>query len=203
MKKYLIGIIATIVFINGALAQGYEKSIEINGGPSLDKFSNYSFGISMNNGYRFNENVYAGVGLGFRYTDAKYFESYTSYKQFGTIHGDHYDSFDNKYLIPIFARIKANLGKSSVNPFLQIDLGTTIDVGKNPNKNTEGLFFEPTFGSDFKIADNSFVTFAVGYNLQKAHYTYYSTGYMEATGASQKEIKGMAGTLNFHIGFVF
>ena len=178
-------------------AGGYEKAIEINGGIGLNEFSKYSFGIEMINGYRFNDYFSIGFGAGFRYTNALYFQSY----QYSNHQSSTSDSYDGKYLIPLHARVKANLSSAKVSPFLMLDGGYTIDVGQNPNKNTEGLFFEPVIGVDVIMDEKSSMYFGVGVNFQNAHYKYFSIG--GYSGSYDKVKAGMASTLNLRIGFVF
>ncbi len=178
-------------------ASGYEKAIEINGGVGLNKFSKYSFGIEMINGYRFNDYFSIGFGAGFRYTNALYYHSY----QYSNHQSSTYDSYDGKYLIPLHVRAKANLSPAKVSPFLMLDGGYTFDVGQNPNKNTEGLFFEPAFGVDIKLDDKTTMCFGVGVNFQNAHYKYYSIG--GYSGSYDLEETGLASTLNIRIGFKF
>ena len=198
MKKRLLILAISMFCMNNVIqASGYEKSIEINGGVGLNKFSKYSFGIEMINGYRFNNYFSIGFGTGFRYTNALYYHSY----QYSHYQSTTYDSFDGKYLIPLHVRAKANLSPAKVAPFLMLDGGFTIDVGQNENKNTEGLFFEPSFGIDINFDEKNSMYVGVGVNFQNAHYKYFSIG--GYSGSDVSEIKGMAGTLNFRVGFKF
>lgn len=198
MKKTFLPLFITLFCINTSIyAGGYEKAIEINGGIGLNKFSKYSFGIEMINGFRFNEYFSLGFGAGFRYTNALYYHSY----QYSNHHSSTHDSYDGKYLIPLHARLKANLSSAKASPFLMLDGGYTIDVGKNPNKNTEGLFFEPGFGVDIKLDDKNSIYFGIGVNFQNAHYNNFSIG--GYSGSYDSVEKGMASTLNLRIGFVF
>ena len=185
-----------------ALAQAtYEKSIEVQGGPALDKNTKYSVGASTTHGARI-ENFFIGIGAGFRYTNALYYSSYRSYYQWGSLQSESYESFDGKYLVPLYVRANYLFGNSSVKPMISFDLGTTIDVGKNQKyKNTEGLFYEPAVGLNISIDEKTSMFITIGLNYQKAHHTYYSISYYD--GASTEEIKGMAGTLNIKIGLTF
>lgn len=198
MKKILLQfVIFMFCTTSVSFAGNYEKSIEINGGTGLDKFSKYSFGIEMINGYRFNNYFSIGFGAGFRYTKALYYSTYEhlSYQS------SSYKSFDGKYLIPLHARVKANLSSAKVSPFLMLDGGYTIDVGQNKNKNTEGIFIEPAFGVDIKLDEKNSMYLGVGVNFQNAHYEFFSIGGYSGSYVSVEN--GMASTLNFRIGFVF
>lgn len=157
----------------------------------LDNYTNYSFGIDFVNGYRFNDNLFLGVGTAFRFTDALYFTSSNS--RFGW-----QESWDKKYLIPLYARAKINLSSSSVSPFLSANLGYTLDIGKNPNKNTKGLMFEPAFGVDFKLNnDNAALFLLFGFNMQKIQYKHFGGG------ASPEVIEGLASSLAIKAGIKF
>lgn len=168
----------------------YEKTIELQGGPALDHYTKYSVGASTTHGARI-DNFFIGAGAGFRYTNALYYSSYG----LGTS-----DSYDGKYLLPLYVRASYRFGSSSIKPMISFDLGTTIDVGQNQQyKNTEGLFYEPSVGLNIAIDEKTSMFITLGLNYQKCHHTHYSYGY----GASTEEVTGMAGTLNFRIGLTF
>ena len=193
----LFTILATLLCSVSLMAQnkGYEKALEIFGGPGLSDDSKYSIGVDIINGYRANETFFIGGGIGFKYAECRYYHSYSS------ILGekDVYDSRDHKYLIPVFARAKVNLTKTNVSPFVAADLGWTFDVGQNPNKNIEGFFAEPQLGLDLNL-DGLGMYFIAGVNIQNYHYTYFSI----TSRDSYQEDKGyMIGTLNFKVGFRF
>lgn len=168
----------------------YEKTIELQGGPGIDKHTKFSVGASTTHGARI-DNFFIGAGAGFRYTNALYYSSYG----LGTS-----DSYDGKYLVPIYVRASCRFGSSSIKPMISFDLGTTFDVGQNQQyKNTEGLFYEPAVGMSIDIDEKTSMFITLGLNYQNAHHTFYSYG----SSASTEEIKGMAGTLNFKIGLTF
>ena len=202
MKKILM--IAMIFFaIKTVNAQvRYEKSIELFGGPALNDYSKYTLGASTTHGARIGNVFFVGAGVGFRYTNALYYSSYRSYRQFGSVQSESYDSFDAKYLIPFYFRASFRFSSSSIMPILSFDIGTTIDVGQNQEyKNIEGLFYEPAIGFNIMVGENTSMLIAVGLNYQSAHYTYYSIDYY--SGTSTEEKKGMASTLNIKIGLMF
>lgn len=179
----------------------YEKTIELQGGPALNSHTKYSVGASTTHGARI-DNFFIGAGAGFRYTNALYYSSYRSYYQYGSLQSENYESFDGKYLVPLYVRASYRFGSSSVKPMISFDLGTAIDVGQNQEyKNTEGLFYEPAVGLNISIDEKTTMFISVGLNYQNAHHTFYSTSYYD--GASTEEIKGMASTLNFKLGLTF
>ncbi|MDR1517645.1 MAG: outer membrane protein transport protein [Dysgonamonadaceae bacterium] len=76
MKKlFLMPLLMSVLFSVKAQI-GYEKSIELGASIGLDKFTKSSFEIGMINGYRFNDYLSLGAGVGFRYTDALYYQSF-------------------------------------------------------------------------------------------------------------------------------
>ena len=188
-KIFFTTLLLTGIFLSVNGQVGYEKSIELGGAIGLDKFTKGSFEIDMINGYRFNDCFSLGVGTGFRYTDALYYTSNTL---------DYYfESRDGKFLIPLYARVKANLTKAKVSPFFLANVGYTFDVGQNPNKNTYGLMIEPSFGVDFKLNEKNLgFYFLVGFNMQKAEYTYFRK-------TDEEKIQGVAGSATFKGGIKF
>ena len=200
--KRIILLASVVCVMQSAFGQAtYEKSIELQGGPALDSYTKYSVGASTTHGARI-DNFFIGAGAGFRYTNALYYSSYRSYYQYGSLQSESYESYDGKYLIPIYVRASYRFGSSAVKPMISFDLGTTIDVGQNQEyKNTEGLFYEPAVGLNISIDEKTTMFISVGLNYQSSHHTYYSTSYY--SGASTEEIKGMASTLNFKLGLTF
>ena len=190
MKKIALLTIMTLA-MQFAYGQAiYEKTIELQGGPGIDKHTKFSVGASTTHGARI-DNFFIGAGAGFRYTNALYYSSYG----LGTS-----NSYDGKYLIPLYIRASYQFGNSSVKPMLSFDLGTTIDVGQNQQyKNTEGLFYEPAVGVSIAIDEKTSIFMTLGLNYQNAHHTFYSYG----SSTSTEEIKGMGGTLNFKFGLTF
>lgn len=127
-----------------------------------------------------------GGGVGFRYIEALYYtSSLTSTSK----------SYDGKYLIPVFARITVNLTQEGVCPFLRCDLGYAFDVGRNKNKNTEGLFLHPAVGFKFPTSAKSSVYLAAGLNVQHTHYKRF--------GVPIDTVDGYTSNLIFSVGMNF
>ena len=193
MKKELlllsfIFMMMAFPFCAQAQNKGYEKSIELNGGIPIDKYSKYSLGITMMNGYRFNDFFYLGAGVGYEYFNALY---YTSYDYIGKGHSDRYNSFNGKNMLRIFARVKANLTKTKVSPYFAGDIGYTIDFNANDCGSTTGLMFEPQFGIDFKLPEKIGLYFAVGYRGQQNSYTRYDLTYGDIGSTKEKVLPGL------------
>ena len=203
MRKKLLAIVALATmfgFTATAQTSGYEKSIEIYGGPAMNKSTKYTLGISMVNGYRINSHLYAGIGAGFRYTNAEFMHSYRSYMQFGSLHSETSSSYAGDYLLPVYARAQYYFTTTKVKPMLLCDGGYTFNVGSTEG-NAVGFFWEPAFGIDINLEQNTSLYFQIGICMQKTHYTYYTYSYYD--GASSEEINTTASTLNIKIGMKF
>ncbi|MDD3911639.1 MAG: outer membrane beta-barrel protein [Bacteroidales bacterium] len=191
MKKLFFTVLAIFVFSSiFAQNKGYEKTIEIGGNFGLDNMTNYSFNISMINGYRFNDNLFTGIGVGYRYTDALYCESDITGKD-----------NDGKDLIPVFFRIKVNLTKGKVSPFFVGDAGYSIDLGDNPYRTVEGFMCDPAFGIDFKLNDKkTALYFMTGVNIQKSKYYYFR---VNSDIPMEEIIKSNGYAIEFRLGIRF
>jgi len=144
MNKTILSFITVFFLWTNLQAQsGYEKSIETGYSIGIGDVKNNTFNVAMVNGYRFNSNLYFGVGVGFGYTN--------------NLNGIMIDPYYTEYrkglsLIPIYAQAKINLTKSKISPFILANVGYTID-----GRQDFGFMFAPTFGIDFKIDDKQWL----------------------------------------------
>lgn len=165
MRKVMFMLCLAALITGNAYAQrGYEKSIEANASIGVGKYSNTSFGVSMINGYRFNEYFFIGAGIGFGYSNALNgidIDKYGFTTEYRT----------DAYLIPIYANLKANFTKSKIFPFFRVNIGYTFDVNQYI-KDAPGLMVEPAIGVDFKINTENIIYAAFGLNLQHSKYSY-------------------------------
>ena len=185
MRRVLFMVTLMFIAMN-ANSQKAVQSIEAYGGVSIDNYSKYSFGTSYSIGGALSSKFHLGGGVGFRYIEALYYtSSLTSISE----------SYDGKYLIPLFARVTVNLTDEGVRHFIRCDLGYTFDIGQNQNKNTEGLFFHPAVGFTFTTSAKSSVYLAAGLNVQHTHYQRY--------GVPIETIDGYTSNLIFTIGMNF
>lgn len=172
MKRFskIIVLFAMIIAAPSAFAQtkGYEKSIELNGGIPIDKYSKFSIGITMINGYRFNNCLFIGAGVGYEYFNALYSTSHEYISKGNSISTQDYYG---KSMLRLFGRVKANLTKTKVSPYFAGDVGYCIDFNANDWGSTSGIMFEPQFGLDFKLPENIGLYAAVGYRGQNNTYT--------------------------------
>lgn len=180
-----------------AQTKGYEKSIELHGGIPIDKYSNFSFGITMVNGYRLNDFLYVGAGAGYEYFDALYS---TSREYIGQGSSKKDEDYYGKSLIRLFGRVKVNFTKTKVSPFFAGDIGYSIDLNANGWGSTSGLTFEPQFGLDFKLPENIGLYFAVGRRGQQNSHTAFDL----TLGHSGSEKRShLAEQVGFKFGIVF
>lgn len=168
MKKFLF--VASLLFAcSTAFAQnkGYEKSIEFNAGVGLNN-SKYSFGLTMINGYRFNDHLFLGAGVGYEYLNALYMHTYRR--------GSSSSSYDSKSLIKLGLRAKGNLSKGNISPFLSFDFGGALQVGSNAEySSATGIYYEPAFGVDFKFGESKNELYIMlGYHSQSNKYEYFN-----------------------------
>ena len=198
-KIFLIAAIALTIGSVGAFAQnkGYEKSIELNGGIPIDNNSKFSLGITMINGYRFNDFIFLGAGVGYEYFNALY---YSSYEYIGNGNSDRYKSYYGKSMLRIFGRIKANLTKTNISPYFAGDIGYCLDFNANEYATTSGLMFEPQFGIDFKLPQNIGLYFAVGYRGQQNSYNWINTT-LGDSGSERHNV--IAGLIDIKFGIKF
>ena len=176
-----------------AQSKGYEKSIEANAGVALDKMSKFSFGLSMINGYRINDHFFIGALIGYEYFNALYLSSYQPNE-------DSYKSYDPKNLLKIGARVKANLSKGKVSPFLSFDIGAGIQVARTKYYPATGLYLEPAFGVDFKLQENQTVYVMLGYHAQNNRYGYFN---LSSSDPGSSENKALAELFDIRVGFKF
>lgn len=166
-------IIATAVLVlasvtMSAQGKGYEKSLEVNGGVGVDRMSKYSFGLTMINGYRLSDTFMVGLGTGYELFDALYS---TSHEYLGRGNSISDGSYSGKSLIRLFGRLKWNLTTTKVSPFLQGDIGCSMDLNGNEWSSASGLMFEPAFGIDFAMEEGIKMYAALGYHGQNTYYT--------------------------------
>ena len=200
---FLVAFLMATVSVTNAQNKGYEKSIELSGAVGLDGYSKYGLGISMINGYRFNNYFYLGAGVGYKYMNSLY---YTSSNYIGNKYTGYKESFDGRNLIQLYARAKANLSKGNISPFFQFDLGYSLDLNSNNGAGTsDGLILEPAFGVDFRTKDpKTAIYISVGYNMQGISYREWNL-HPNVVGTSAGDVmkNGLAGQLTFRVGFKF
>lgn len=195
MKKATLILIGVLCMVLPGKAQqkGLETSVEFNAGVGLDENIKYTFGINAIAGYRFNDLIFAGAGIGYSYLNGLYYTSYGN--------SSSYESYDVRSNLNVFARAKINMSKAKISPFVQLDLGGTFGIASNSVKMANGLMYEPGFGCDFKLKEqDNKVYVMLGYKGMKYQYTSFNLSY---GNAGDETYKTTAGSFCFHLGYIF
>lgn len=198
MKKILL-IVALLFLCEMTYAQqkGFEASIEANGGVGLDSCTKYSFGINLIGGYRFSDIIFLGAGIGYTYLNGLYYSSYEYLSKGNSIH---YQSYDVRNNLNIFARAKVNMTKTKVSPFISLDLGGTFGLTSNSIKMANGFMFEPALGCDIKLKDEQKIYIMLGYKGMQYKYRAFNNTYGSVGDETRKMLSG---TFCIHLGFTF
>lgn len=115
--------------------RGFAKALEV----SASVFPTTVFDVSlvMINGYRFNEIIFLGGGIGISYLQDDYWS---------------WIEVDRYIGIPVFFRSKFNFTKTKVSPYFGVDLGAALLFWDNHT--VEGKFlFRPHIGLDINVSD--------------------------------------------------
>lgn len=127
-------------------SSGYWNSVEFFGGSTVmfNRKNAANVGLTWVNGYRFNEFLKVGVGIGGRYY----------------INNDNLRTSSTEWTFPIFADVRGNIisqqDRGAV-PYWSIDLGGEINGG---------VYFSPSLGYRFG-ADRSSLTLGIAYQLMQ------------------------------------
>lgn len=185
MKRILTLLSILFVSVSMFAQNGFQVSIEANGGVGLDKYQKFSFGVSAVAGYKFVDMITVGAGVGYEYLDGLYFVDMAGK-----------NSMDARSLLQVFGRVKVNLTKTKISPFLGCDLGTTFNLGNFPIKMANGFFFEPGIGCDFKLSTGQGIYFLLGYNNQSYEYKSF-------INVTEETRNVRSGQFKVHLGFRF
>lgn len=156
--------------------KGFEPSVKVSYEIPLD--DNQSFGADFIAGYRLSPIVKAGIGVGAYWCEHAYDDGYEE------LLGKHYDVYKEAAMyMPIYLTSKFNFSKNGISPYFALDLGYSLflafsDYAKD---NKLGLFFKPSFGIDFPLAEGKLFT-EVGYKYQKREwYEFKNANYSQIT----------------------
>lgn len=170
MKKYVFIVCAMIWAATTLHAQkGYEKALQLDTKFGLGDFKQtYNVGITMTNGYRFNEHFMLGANVGIAFSE--YVGSVDWSNILGTTIG--YNRMEKGVLIPLSAVAKYNFTKKSVSPYISANVGYTFNV-KTYVGDSYGLFIMPAFGIDFDL-DKCTLFLQLNFDAQQTSYTDYN-----------------------------
>lgn len=196
MKRFLLIVSVLMISVNAFAQkqQGYEKTIEGFATIGMGEVSNTSFGIAMINGYRLNEQIFIGLGVGIGYANEVWsvekVDNYTNVKK------------GESYPVPIFINGKYSLSTSKIAPYVSANVGYTLDINEYI-KDAPGLMIEPAFGFDFNLNDTQFAYVQLGLNIQHGEY-YYQKDVYDILGDWEIGTKEeMFKALSIRIGFSF
>lgn len=109
-----------------------------------------SVGFRMVNGYRFNPQLSAGLGIGFVLYD------------------------DPQNLVPIYLDLKYKLKRANTTPFVFFKTGFSFSVMSDDDlevvDHDGGFMFSPGVGIQFETSENFGLYFTAGYNLDNSKY---------------------------------
>jgi len=138
---------------------GYKGFVEAGYTVGVGDYGKGRISFMTTHGYQINTFVFAGVGAGVNYL--------TKSEAWG---------------VPIFADVRANILDHSISPFIDVKIGYSVT-------DVEGLFFSPSIGCRIAISDKSAFNVSIGYELQKAEFLWYYSGYY---GTSKENCGGLA-----------
>lgn len=152
------------------LKAGHEDIIEIGISTALPP-NDYTACYKLNiiKGYRFNRNIFLGLGIGLRYAyliDREFFNSAQISPVF------------NNLGLPVFCDFRANFPTHKIDPFLALSFGLSFDLRNfNPNSGKSdnslgnmkvvGLMLSPTAGARFRISDKHTINIGISYEFQQ------------------------------------
>ena len=126
--------------------KGYWWSADVSVGPSLafHEKNLLTTGINFVNGYRFDDYLRIGIGIG---------------AQYHAVHNDDIRDTDIKWSMPIFLNVRGNFISQEVReivPFWSVDLGGVI---------RDGFMFTPSIGARIGEQRSAFLV-SLGYSLR-------------------------------------
>lgn len=147
-------------------AKGYIGIIEFGYGIPVGDFGMNYLKVNFINGYRFNQNVSLGLGLGLhQFNDSEQYDYYDSYVP---------DLFDNKF-IPIFLDLRVNLTKGKISPYLVLDAGANF----YNDFSGSGVMYSPGAGVKFGIGPKSSLNVGISFDNYQIPFFDFNSGYVE------------------------
>jgi hypothetical protein len=161
MKIKVLLLVIFCLSLTNAIAQKYEKSVEVGGSIGIGDINNNYLDILMINGCRLSNTFYLGVGTGFSYGNL--------IEKFSEIESN----FTNRVAelsIPLFARLKIDLHKKNkLTPFIAGNFGYVF----YPNEIYDprnGIMIEPDYGIEYKLYDYLTLYGILGLHMRHAFY---------------------------------
>ena len=162
MKIKVLLLIFICLSSTDAIAQNYEKSVEVGRTIGLGDINNSYLDILMINGFRLSKSFYLGVGTGFSYGNL-------------LVKCSEYEILNinskSELSIPLFVRLKINLHKKNqLTPFIAGNLGYVFYPDEE-YASRNGIMIEPDYGIEYKMHD--YLTLYGILGLHMSHLFYF------------------------------
>ena len=147
MKKIIILVALAVTTLNAfSQNQGYEKWIDAGIGLDTNHSEGY-YALKFTNGYRFNDYIFLGGGLGvslYTYSDElmRIENNKGGYSEIAT---------QSSFAMPAYITFKSYFTKKKIAPFFTLNTGYTFGASDSNSIITSGLFFNPNIGIDFNL----------------------------------------------------
>lgn len=156
---------------------GFQQSVTAAFMVGIDADSYLRGEIDYIAGYRFNNNFFAGAGIGLNYDDEGNWDHYSEKTT-----ELYWAEPRNMYSIPLYAHVRAYMGKKRFQPFFAFSAGAnigfpslTIDMLDSNNIylcsetiNNVTYLFEPAFGLDVRLKSNISINLQLGLTIHGA-----------------------------------
>lgn len=154
MKKIFL-LLSFLLAFNTIFSQvKYQGSVEIGADIGVGELRNYVYKIQTIHGIYIDDRIFIGPGIGYNYSNM-IFESGSP-------------RFENPvrrpaHLFPIFGRVKVNITKKDIRPFVMVDIGYNLTIDRM--KFNKGFILSPAIGIDIdKLAKINLYAY-LGYKL--------------------------------------
>ena len=146
MKKKLVILIITVLLTFSICGQNAGKGFvfSFETGTSIGASDNSNLHFDLLGGYKFNESLDLGIGIGSRW--------------FYNYYDAAFDFEDNIY--PLYLQFRSRMGKKKAKALLELRAGYSF--GKTPEFTWGGPYFSLGLGVDYPITDKISVFFKTG-----------------------------------------
>lgn len=172
--------------------RGYQQDISIGWWWTCTEYS--SLRAAYIGGYRFNNYLFAGIGIGLDVRTVSYYQDYTAYKDDRKYYcnGEIYAELPMQLIaVPLFANFKAYFTKTKVVPYFSFSAGARFSTPKKfdfyddkelectQNYGAIKPFFDLAIGVNYRLSNNKTIFLQCGYYLQNVAYL---NGWFSSTG---------------------
>lgn len=177
---------------------GYASIVDLVFTGGFQSAPNYNAGVNYIGGYRFNNNIFLGAGVGVRIP--------FDFKYNATLLPVSGELLPNKGLcVPLFAHVRANFLNRRCSPFFALSAGVRfstpqtlqLELLETRYNNSTAAFVNPQIGVDFRATTGTSVYFSVGYS------GYTNTKCIESTGYNAVLKQTICSEFDIHLGVTF